>query len=345
MMSVAGLILSNLHDGELPALTAKRTMGAVPFGGRFRLLDFPLSAMVHAGISEVFVVAHHNYRSLMEHIGSGKDWDMARHRGGIHILPPYSAAYANPEESYHSRLQSLISVRGVIERIREEHVLCCDCDAIGVPDLRALIAAHKKSGLPMTLCEEEGGGFGSLHVWIAKTAFLRELLLEAERRRYRYFYDELLYDQSRAGKIGSFRFPTRFYRIHSLTDYYRLHMLLATHEGVRRELLESVERPILTKLHNSPPVKYGASAAVTGSLIADGCVIEGTVRNSVLFRGVHVGVGCMVENSVILEHGSLSGHVRLQGAILDKNVVLGGNAVLSGHETLPFFVEEGRVIH
>ena len=343
-MSVAGLILSNLHDGELPMLTAKRTMGAVPFGGRFRLLDFPLSAMVNAGISEIFVVAHHNYRSLMEHIGSGKDWDMARHQGGIHILPPYSAAYANPEESYNSRLQSLVSVCGVIDRIAEEHVLCCDCDAIGTPDIGALIAAHKKSGLPMTVCEEEGGFFGSLHVWIAKTSFLRELLREAQRKRYRYFYDELIREQMRAGKVGTYRFAERFYRIHSLADYYRLHMLLVSNEDVRRTLLECEDRPLMTKIRNSPPVKYGTYARVEGALIADGCVIEGTVRNSVLFRGVHVGEGCVVEDSVILEHGSLTGRVSLHAAVLDKHVVLGGGVSLSGHATLPFFVEEGRVI-
>jgi len=116
-MSVAGLILSNLHDTELSPLTGKRTTGAVPFGGRYRLIDFPLSAMVGTGITRIYVVAHHNYQSLMEHIGSGKDWDLARHNGGIHILPPYNAAYANPAESYESRMRTLVSVRGMVERM------------------------------------------------------------------------------------------------------------------------------------------------------------------------------------------------------------------------------------
>lgn len=347
-MSVAGLILSNLHDGDLSPMTAKRTTGAVPFGGRYRLIDFPLSAMVGAGISRIYVVAHHNYQSLMEHIGSGKDWDLARHNGGIHILPPYNAAYANPDERYNSRMQSLLSVRGMIERIEEEHVLCCDCDAVGLPDFSAFIAAHKESGLPMTMgtSQEKGAKeFGSLHIWIAKTSFLRECLHRADEGRFSSFYGDVVRREVGKGNVGIYRFPNRFFGLHSLSEYYRLHMLLAADPAVREGLLEHAERPLFTKAQNLPPVKYGKNAVVERSLIADGCVIEGKVINSVLFRGVHVGPDCVVENAVISERCSLTGHARVSGAILDKNVILGGNVRLCGHPSLPFFVEEGRVIN
>ena len=347
-MSVTGLILSNLHDGELPMLTAKRTMGAIPFGGRYRLLDFPLSAMVQSGISQIFVVAHHNYQSLMEHIGSGKDWDMARHAGGIHILPPFSAAYANPNESYASRMESLISILGLVERLDIDYVLCCDCDVLGAPHLKKLIEAHKKSGAPMTVAIQQNDSeeeLDALHIWIASTSYLRMLLREAREKRIVSFYEELLRREVRRGNVAIYRFLQRFYRLRSLADYYRLHMLMAGDEQVRRELLEDEEIPILTKIQNSPPVKYGKNARVERSMIADGCVIEGRVINSVLFRGVHVGADCVVENAVLLEHCSLDGHAQVRGAILDKNVVLGGHVTLSGHPSLPFFVEEGRVIH
>ena len=347
-MSVAGLIFSNLHDADLAPMTAKRTTGAVPFGGRYRLIDFPLSSMVGAGISRIYVVAHHNYQSLMEHIGSGKDWDLARHNGGIHILPPYSAAYANPDENYGSRMQSLISIRGMIDRIEEEHVLCCDCDTVGTPDFAAFIAAHKASGLCMTVGTAQGESavdFGSLHVWIAKTSYLRELLHRAEQNGILSFYHGVVRREAAKGNVGTYRFPERFFRLQSIAEYYRLHMLLATDAGVRRDLLEGECCPLLTKAQNLPPVKYGQAAEVERSLIADGCVIEGKVKNSVLFRGVHVGADCVVENAVILERCSLSGHARVSGVILDKNVILGGNVHLSGHPSLPFFVEEGRVIN
>lgn len=347
-MSVAGLIFSNLHDADLAPMTAKRTTGAIPLGGRYRLIDFPLSAMVGAGISRIYVVAHHNYQSLMEHIGSGKDWDLARHNGGIHILPPYNAAYANPDENYNSRMQSLISIRGMIERIEEEHVLCCDCDAVGRPDFSAFIAAHKESGLSMTVGSAQGestADFGSLHIWVAKTSFLRDILRRAEDGSFHSFYRDVVRREAARGNVGTYRFPERFFRLHSLSEYYRLHMLLAGDSAVRRDLLEESRDPLFTKVQNLPPVKYGKNAKVERSLIADGCVIEGKVINSVLFRGVHVGADCVVENAVILERCVLSGHAHVSGAILDKNVILGGNVHLSGHPSLPFFVEGGRVIN
>lgn len=347
-MSVAGLIFSNLHDADLAPMTAKRTTGAIPFGGRYRLIDFPLSSMVGAGISRIYVVAHHNYQSLMEHIGSGKDWDLARHNGGIHILPPYNAAYANPEENYGSRMQSLLSIRGMIERIEEENILCCDCDAVGTPDFAAFIAAHKESGLPMTMGTAQAqslADFGSLHVWIARTDFLRDILRRAEYGELNSFYRDVVRREAAKGNVGTYRFSERFFKLQSLSEYYRLHMLLAGDAGVRRDLLERESYSLLTKAQNLPPVKYGKDASVERSLIADGCVIEGRVINSVLFRGVHVGAGCVVENAVISERCVLSGHACVSGAILDKNVILGGNVRLSGHPSLPFFVEEGRVIN
>ncbi|MBQ9778591.1 MAG: hypothetical protein IJW22_06665, partial [Clostridia bacterium] len=277
-MSVTGLILSNLHDSKLPALTVKRTMGAIPFGGRYRLLDFPLSAMVESGLSQIYIVAHHNYQSLMEHIGSGKDWDMARHTGGIHILPPFSAAYANPDESYASRMETLASITGLVERLESDLVLCCDCDVLGAPHLKKLIEAHKKSGLPMTVAIEQSGREEdpeALHIWIASTTYLATLLREAREKQLTSFYGEIVRREIRRGNVGFYRFSQRFYRLRSLADYYRLHMLLAGDENVRRELLEDEEYPILTKIQNSPPVKYGKNAVVERSLIADGCVIEG----------------------------------------------------------------------
>ncbi len=347
-MSVAGLILSNLHDGELPLLTKKRTMGAVPFGGRYRMVDFPLSAMVNASISQVYVVAHHNYQSLMEHIGSGKDWDMARHAGGIHILPPYSAAYANLRESYDSRMESLISIKGLLDQIEEEHVLCCDCDAVGVPDFSAFIEAHKKSGLPMTVGTEENENqatWGSLHIWIAKTSFLKEVLERAQAQNYLSFYTDVVRREAGRGNVGSYAFAHRFHRVHSIAEYYRLHMLLVKNEVVREELLSHPDRPIYTKVENAPPVKYGQGAVVENAMIADGCVIEGTVKNSVLFRGVHVAKDCVVENAVIFEGTHLFDQARVSGALLDKNVTLGGSTRLAGHPTLPFFVEAGSVLY
>lgn len=346
-MSVAGIILSNLHDAELPALTGKRTMGAVPFGARYRLIDFPLSAMVNAGLTNIHVVAHHNYQSLMEHIGAGKDWDLARHNGGIRILPPFSTAFENHGECYDSRMQTLISIRGLFERLGEEEVLCFDCDSVSVPDLDAFLAAHRASGASMTVGVQDAAVdlSPSLHVWVAKTAFLCEVLREAEQKGYTSFQNDVIRRQSAKGRVHAYRFPERFYRISSLVEYYRLHMLIAGNAAVREELLENRDRPLFTKVRSLAPVRYGATAEVESSLIADGCVIEGTVKNSVLFCGVHIGKGAVVENAIIMENCHLSGRARVGNAILDKSVSLGEGVTLHGHVQLPFFVEEGKIIH
>ena len=345
-MNVAGLIFSNLHDSDLPALTAKRTMGAVPFGGRYRLIDFPLSAMVNAGLTHISIIAHHNYQSLMEHIGSGKDWDLARHTGGIRIVPPFSAAFANPDETYDSRMETLLSVRGLIDRITEEHVLFCDCDVVGVPDLTSLIEAHRTGGLPITLGTEKTAADdpAALHIWIARTDFLRDILREAKERHYTSFHRDVMRREMMKGNVSTHAFSERFFRLRSLAEYYRLQMLLATDVDVRHELLETPNRPIFTKIQNLPPVKYGAEAEVCDALIADGCVIEGSVKSSIIFPGVHVGRGCVVENAVLMENCHLVGHARVGSVILDKNVSLGEGVELHGHATLPFFVEEGRLI-
>ena len=223
-------------------------------------------------------------------------------------------------------------------------MLCCDCDAVGTPDLTALIAAHRESGRGITLCEEAGEPPGSLHIWIASAPYLRALLREAENKRFTSFYGELIAREIKRGNAGGFRFPTPFYHIRSISDYYRLHMLLAGDAAVRREVLECEERPVMTKVQNSPPAKYGKNAVVERSLVADGCVIEGRVKNSVLFRGVYVGPDATVENAVVLERCALTGHARAAVCVLEKNAVLGGRVFVSGHPDIPFFVDEGQKI-
>ena len=117
-MTAAGLIFSNIHDECLPELTRLRTMASVPFGGRYRLIDFPLSNMVNSGISKVGIITHYNYQSLLDHIGTGKDWDLARRSGGIKILPPFITAYdAKATNSlYTTRLEALLGVTNFISR-------------------------------------------------------------------------------------------------------------------------------------------------------------------------------------------------------------------------------------
>ncbi len=151
-MTAAGLIFSNIHDDTLREMTARRTMASVPFGGRYRLIDFPLSCMVNAGIVKVGVIAHNNYQSLLGHLGSGKDWDLARRSGGIKILPPLITAYDNAVAGrvYSTRLEALMGVSAFIERCTEDFVVLSDSNAIFQMDLRRVIDAHERSRADIT---------------------------------------------------------------------------------------------------------------------------------------------------------------------------------------------------
>ncbi|MGB4465700.1 MAG: sugar phosphate nucleotidyltransferase, partial [Eubacteriales bacterium] len=151
-MSVAGIIFSNIHDSNISDLTRLRTMASVPFGCRYRLIDFTLSNMVNSGITNVYVITHYNYHSLMDHIGSGKDWDLARARGGITILPPFISAFANNVNVlYKTRLEALKSINHAISNIKDDYVVLSDCDVICNIDLNEIISDHIKSGADMTI--------------------------------------------------------------------------------------------------------------------------------------------------------------------------------------------------
>ena len=149
-MNAAGIIFSNLHDNKITELTRQRTMASIPFACRYRLIDFALSNMVNAEITNINVIAHYNYHSLMDHIGTGKDWDLARRTGGIKILPPYITAYANTSNNlYNTRLEALCSVIHSIRHIKEDYVVLSDCDVICNIDVKKLLEYHVDYGAPI----------------------------------------------------------------------------------------------------------------------------------------------------------------------------------------------------
>jgi len=153
-MNVAGLIFSNIHDRNIPELTQKRTMASVPFGGRYRLIDFTLSNMVNADITKVGIITHYNYQSLMDHIGSGKDWDLSRSSGGIKILPPFITAYDSTTHSmqpYSSRLEALMGAYNFISRCTEDYFVLSDCDTVCNIDLRDVVDYHIETHADITV--------------------------------------------------------------------------------------------------------------------------------------------------------------------------------------------------
>jgi len=377
-MSVQGIIFSNLHDKNIAELTRRRTMASVPYACRYRLIDFALSNMVNSGITSISVITHYNYQSLMDHIGAGKDWDLARRSGGIKILPPYMTAFNNDQNVlYNTRLEALKSVNYSISRMKSDYVVLSDCDVICNIDLNDMINDHIENHADITMavkrvlltkesCQrnvivesDESGrvtdvnayppnvtGYHDidLNIIVINREYLQSIVLDAIAHSYTSFNRDVLARGASRRNYRIYKYDGYFATINSIQDYY-MHSMELLGDPVNRDQLFGVKRrPIYTKIRNSAPAKYNDTAKVTNSLIADGCVIDGTVENSILFRGVKVGKGTVVKNSILFQDTVTGENVFLNCVITDKNVVIRDGRILSGHETLPFFIDKSKMI-
>ena len=377
-MSAAGIIFSNIHDANIPELTRNRTMASVPFGCRYRLIDFTLSNMVNSNINNVSVITHYNYQSLMDHIGSGKDWDLARRSGGIKILPPFITAYANNSNSlYSTRLEALKSVYNSISKIPDDYVVLSDCDVICNIDLKDMIKNHIKSGADITIAVKkvaltkekakinvildsdesgritdvkagltnfEGEADINLNIMVMHRQYLQEIVLDAIAHNYDSLTKDILLKNVNRRVYRTYRYEGYFACISSSQDYYASSMELINDSNVRNQLFGVKNRPIYTKVRNSAPTYYSPDAKVKNSLIADGCQIFGEVENSIIFRGTKIGKGTVVKNCILFQDTFTGENVKLNCVIADKNVVIRDNKNLSGDETLPFYLAKGKMI-
>ena len=364
--SAVGVIFTNIHEDNVPELVRRRTMASIPFGGRYRLIDFALSNMVNSNISTVGLMIHNNYRSLIDHIGSGKDWDLARKDGGIILLPPFSD---RNNTIYTTRLESLHSLQGFFNRRSEKYVVLYDCDSVAKFDIKAIIKAHEKNNADITLTTHFGaieknanylivesdltGRVTELQkveygkkpiessvyagVMVINRQFLLNIVEESMAHGFNSFEKDVLIKQVNSLRIYNYNFEGYYAGIDSMSAYFKHNMELLN-KPVRDELFG--DRDIYTKVRDSAPSKYGANATVQGSLISDGCVIEGVVENSILFRGVKVEKGAVVRNSILMQDCVISGNTSLNCVIADKNVII-NNRQLSGCEDLPYFVQKG----
>ena len=378
-MNAAGLVFSNIHDQNIPDLTRKRTMASVPFGCRYRLIDFTLSNMVNSGITKVGVITHNNYQSLLDHIGTGKDWDLARRSGGIKLLPPFSASFngAGANKLYSTRLEAMMGAMDFISRCNEEYMVLSDCDAISNIDLGDVIRHHKEKGADITIVTtvldtdyaEISNGSAiitsdendrisdvihfnqrvhgtrevSTNIIVANTTYLQSAIADAISHGYTSFYSDIIDRNLLRANYFVYHYDGFYAQINSLAGYYDCNMKLLD-EGIRKSLFGEVNRPILTKVRNSAPTRYAEGAKVTNSLIADGCLIEGVVENSIIFRGVKVGKGSVVKNCILMQDTIVGTHVELGCVVSDKNVLIKDERKLYGHSSLPFFISKGTMI-
>ncbi len=368
-MTAVGLIFSNIHDNNIPELTKMRTLGSVPFGGRYRLIDFAISSMVNSGISKIGVVTHNNYQSLLDHLGNGKDWDLARREGGIKILPPYISSFENAASNkyYSSRLEALLGTVNFFNRCKEDYVVMSDCDVICNIDLNDVIEQHIKSGADITFvtketvpsqgelvrvveCDKDGNVTDIvdqknvcqktrvyINIMVVKRTYLLNVLEVAIGRGYTSFMQDVVRKNIGKETYKIYDYQGGYAHIGSMEGYFDCSMKLLDAD-MREKLFGIKNRPVLTKIRNSAPTRYCDGANVSNSVVAEGCVIEGTVENSVIFRGVHVGKGAVVKNCVLFQDTYVCQNAELNCVIADKNVMIKDKRKLSGHETMPFYI-------
>lgn len=371
MGNVLGLVFANMHDTTLGDMTKNRTMGSVMFGGRYRLIDFPLSNMVNSGISEVGVITKSNYQSLLDHLGSAREWDLARKKGGLYFLPPFG----NVESTlYRGRIEALYGAMSFIKHSRAKYVILSDCDVVTNIDYKPIVAAHIESGADITAVAHTGVYSSddiktstvfnvdadknvtsvlinpdisgtcttSLNVFVMSMDFLIETVNDAMARGNVSFERNILQEKCRELKIKIYEYDNYFSKLNSPESYFKSNMALLEPENARKLFVP--KRSIYTKVSDNAPVKYDLDSKVSNSLIADGCIIEGEVENSVLFRGVKVGKGAKVKNCILMQGTVVGDNAELNYLITDKNVSICENHILTSSPQYPMYVGKGASV-
>ena len=369
--NVLGLVFASIHDETIFDLTKNRTMGSVPFGGRYRLIDFPLSNFVNSGISQVGVITKSNYGSLLDHVGSGREWDLARKKGGLHLLPPYSHTSSTV---YHGKLDALGNIWSFVEHASAEYVILTDCNVVTNIDYRPAVEAHIESGADIIAIYAKGyydqateasvtifgiGGDGfvndvminppmtgscnlGLDMYIMSKDFLRRIVKESMSRNRYSLRKDILLDRNSSYRILAYEHESYYSKIDSLASYFAANLDLL--DSQKRSALFAKNAPIYTKTKDNAPVHFGLESHIKNSLIADGCIIEGKVENCVLFRGVKVGKGSVIRDSIITQAGVIGERCSIRNVITDKNVMIADERQLTGSAGYPLFIGKGAQI-
>lgn len=371
-MKAAAIIFANLQNEMLDELTRKRTTASLPFGGRYRLIDFALSNIVSADIVNVGVIAQKNYQSLMDHVGSGKDWDLSRRNGGLSIFPPFS----NYKSDFLStnRLEALKTIMGFISKVKDDTIVLMDCDSVNVINFDDILKQHAENKADITVLYQTcvvpsilkdhmsfelneknkvvkatlDSPVGvqanvSINVWIMNRRFLQSAVSEAISLGQNSFERDIILNNIKSVRVFGYEYKGIYMPITSIEDYYKNNMRLLD-PSIREQIFEQDNHRIYTKVRDSAPTRYGSTANVVNSFIADGCEIEGTVINSILFRGVKVGKGTVVENSILMQDTIVGNNVHLNCVITDKNVAIRDRNSLSGCEKIPYYLSKNAMV-
>lgn len=354
--NVMGIIFANSNDELMPELTQKRSMASIPFGGRYRFIDFPLSNLVNAGVSKVGVITKGNYNSLLDHLGSGISWDLDRKNGGLFMLPPFSTEDAG---FFKGRLDALAGVMPFLKRSNEDYVVLCDSDVISNIDIDRLLTYHKSNNAGITISYKNGilpkAERNTLILDINKDETVNGVFENYESEKsYNYSLDTFVINRDLLIKIveisvkykttsltpqllksAGCEFKVMAYNVtefaeivYSKERYAEISMSLLNRDN--RNRLFNTKRPIYTKTRDDMPTRYGVNSSADNCLIACGCIIEGNVAGSILFRSVEIGKNTDVSNCIIMQGTKIGKNCTLKNVIIDKAAVISDGLTIMG---------------
>ena len=376
MKNTLGIIIGFDGNNDLRELSEHRPVASVPFGGRYRVIDFMMSNLVNSGCYQVAVLMRDKYQSLLDHLGSGKDWDLSRKRGGMFLLPPNAfAPKSSPlvTENYRTSLEALGSISDMLNKNKSEHVLICSADIVANIPLDEVMKEHKKSEADVTIvCTKnpEGGAFDmfldlsprhevedirngdnmggkckykSMGIYIMKRKYLQSLLSDCVTHNLRSFErDAMQHVFKRGDKVHGYVFDKYSAKIENVKGYFSASMDMLDKDIRDQVFLKN--RPILTKIYDEAPTYYGEDAEVSDSLIADGSRIEGTVENSIIFRGCTIAKDAIVKDSIVLPNSSIGEGVVLSYVVTDKGVTVRENRKMMGSATYPVAIAKNATV-
>ena len=365
-----GIIFSNIHDSSLGELTNNRTVASLPFGGRYRQIDFVLSNMSNSGINYIGIITKYNYRSLMDHLGSCNDWDLNRKNEGVVFLPPFATGDMGV---YKGKLEALYSAVHFINNPRYDYVVVCDSTVLCNLNFRPAIRHHIQSGCDVTVIAKKVSEVPDrksqflikannrnriteilidtyvrpdTYEGMGMFIFSRKVLMEALEEAYSKGLTHLERDylqrkfNENTIKLSVYAFDGFVLDNQDIPSYYANNMALLN-KSVRDGLFKN-DFPIYTKVRDEVPTYYGEGSRITDCLVADGCTIHGTAENSILFRGVSVAPDAQIYSSIIMQGTKVGRGAVLECAILDKNVTVRDGTVLIGTPDHPVIVQKGE---
>ncbi|MCI9535029.1 MAG: glucose-1-phosphate adenylyltransferase subunit GlgD [Lachnospiraceae bacterium] len=371
-----GIIFPNTYDSLIPELVSERLMASIPFAGRYRMVDFILSSMVNSGIGNVSLIVRKNYHSLMDHLGSGREWDLTRKNGGLNIVPPFAQKNI---KMYTGRVEALASVLEFLKDQKEKYVVMSDANIAVNFDFKAFMDAHIASGADVTvaysqeeipagamsrneigtnmyysfdidngrvvkldICSKETGiqNF-SMNIYIMDRELLIEQISNAYLHGHSYFERDILAPQLDTLNVQAYKYDGYLARICDLKSYFDENMKLLDEDNLDGLFARD---SIYTKIRDDNPTRYIGEAKVKNTMAADGCVIEGEVENCVLFRGVRIAKGAKVKNCVLMQDTVVEEGAKLEYIISDKDVSFTAGKELRGSDSFPVYVAKHQTV-